>query len=131
MLVLGRQPEVPPELYPRLPANVVLYEVELYEVDPDLDPEHRGVGLVVATVRPKDILEVGCDVEPRRQRRCGNDRICTRSGGAGSYGQFWGMRSGSGLVPGSGDGLAVAETDAANDRAEALGAVQSAPVPLG
>ena len=50
---------------------------------------------------------------------------------AGGYGQFWGMRSGSGLVPGSGDGLAVAETDAANDLAEALGAVQSPPVPLG
>ena len=50
---------------------------------------------------------------------------------ARGYGQFWGMRSGSGLVPGSGDGLAVAETDAANDLAEALGAVQSPPVPLG
>jgi hypothetical protein len=37
-----------------------------------------------------------------------------------SYGQFWGMRSGSGLVLGSGDGLAVAEADAANDVGETL-----------
>ena len=47
------------------------------------------------------------------------------------YGQFWGMRSGSGLVLGSGDRLAVAEADAANDLGEAVGAVQSAPVALG
>jgi hypothetical protein len=36
------------------------------------------------------------------------------------YGQFWGMRSGSGLVLGSGDGVAVAEADAANDLGETL-----------
>jgi hypothetical protein len=45
------------------------------------------------------------------------------SGGIGralGYGQFWGMRSGSGLVLGSGDGLAVAEADAANDLGETL-----------
>jgi hypothetical protein len=47
------------------------------------------------------------------------------------YGQIWGMRSGSGLVLGSGDRLAVAETDTANDLSEAVGAVQSAPVALG
>jgi hypothetical protein len=47
------------------------------------------------------------------------------------YGQFWGMRSGSGLVLGAGDGLAVTETDAAKDLAEALGFIQAAPVPLG
>ena len=39
---------------------------------------------------------------------------------ARGYGQFWGMRSGSGLVLGSGDGLAVAEADAANDLGETL-----------
>jgi hypothetical protein len=47
------------------------------------------------------------------------------------YGEFWGMRSGSGLVLGSGDRLAVAETDTANNLGEAVGAVQSAPVALG
>ena len=47
------------------------------------------------------------------------------------YGQFWGMRSGSGLVLGSGHGLAVAEADTANDLGEAVGAVQPAPVALG
>lgn len=47
------------------------------------------------------------------------------------YGQFWGVRSGSGLVLGSGHGLAVAEADTANDLGEAVGAVQSAPVALG
>jgi hypothetical protein len=47
------------------------------------------------------------------------------------YGQFWGMRSGSGLVLGSDDRLAVAEADAAHDLSEAIGAVQPAPVSLG
>ena len=47
------------------------------------------------------------------------------------YGQFWGMRSGSGLVLGSGHGLAVAEADTANDLGEGVGAVQPAPVALG
>jgi hypothetical protein len=36
------------------------------------------------------------------------------------YGQFWRVRSGSGLVLGSGDGLAVAEADAGNDLGERL-----------
>ena len=42
-----------------------------------------------------------------------------------------GDEAGSGLVLGSGDGLAVAEADPANDLGEAVGAVQSAPVALG
>ena len=50
---------------------------------------------------------------------------------ARGYGQFWGMRSGSGLVLGSGDGLAVAEADTADDVGEAVGTIQSAPVALG
>ena len=47
------------------------------------------------------------------------------------YGQFWGMRSGSGLVLGGGDRLAVAEADTADDVGEAVGTIQSAPVALG
>jgi hypothetical protein len=50
---------------------------------------------------------------------------------AEGYGQFWGMRSGSGLVLGSDDRLAVAEADTSNDLGEAVGAIQSAPVALG
>ena len=55
----------------------------------------------------------------------------SRSLGIVGYGQFWGMRSSSGLVLGSDDRLAVAEADAAHDLGEAIGAVQAAPVPLG
>jgi hypothetical protein len=47
------------------------------------------------------------------------------------YGQFWGMRSGSGLVLGSGYRLAVAEADALDDFREALGAVQPTPLAFG
>ena len=47
-------------------------------------------------------------------------RGCAVLGATAGYGQFWGMRSGSGLVLGSGDGLAVAEADAANDLGETL-----------
>jgi hypothetical protein len=39
---------------------------------------------------------------------------------ARGYGQFWGTRSGSGLVLGSSDGVAVTEADAADDLGEAL-----------
>ena len=42
------------------------------------------------------------------------------------YGQFWGMRSGSGLVLGGGDRLAVAEADTADDVGEAVGTIESA-----
>jgi hypothetical protein len=44
----------------------------------------------------------------------GNVDPCT------GYGQFWGMRSGSGLVLGSDGGLAVAKADTTNDLGEAL-----------
>src|SRR5688572_24946700 len=41
------------------------------------------------------------------------------------------MRSGSGLILHSGDRLAAAKADAANDLGKALGSIQLAPVPLG
>jgi hypothetical protein len=37
------------------------------EIDSDLGAEHRRVRLIVTAARPEDVLEVGREVDPRRQ----------------------------------------------------------------
>ena len=117
---LGRLPAA--QVGPVLEAYIVLKEYNRSLVlfsTPDNSGQYRAVG-------GQDAPQVGLMLQSLLPRL--EVAIASLDGG---YGQFWGMRSGSGLVLGSGDRLAVAEADAANDLGEAVGAVQSAPVALG
>ena len=96
-------------------------ELPLHPSDPEIDTTRQEK----VARRKRSLLELATEL--------GNvSKACRVMGySRQGYGQFWGMRSGSGLVLGSDDGLAVAEADTANDLGEAVGAVQSAPVALG
>jgi hypothetical protein len=77
----------------------------------------------------KTLLDLGPEISPRATLTDKGYDAKANPVARGGYGQFWGMRSGSGLVLGSGDRLASRKRTPR--LSEPVGAVQSAPVALG